>query len=332
MRLLISFLLLLATGYILGCKSSNDGGITTVTITVTAPTIVSPASGSEDNETQPTLVVSNVTVSDGSTPSYTFQVASDSGFSDIVAQEANVAQGTSGQTSWQVTVELTNGQYFWRAKAIAGTTDGAYSSTADFTIRGVLMPGDVVVLSDPLTNGSTLGEAEGGEFTDQGWKVERNEDYLRYEVHSISNGFVQWENTGLALRGATVNSHMLLSMWDPDAGKFTKNRFRVNIQKLWEPAHNPPWLRLRWISGSEQHDAESNFNSWDPSQIYTFRLQWGPAQGAHTTKLFLNGNEIMQVRYTKPYIPNTHWIELGNASREESVINAVYANVVIGKR
>jgi hypothetical protein len=260
-------------------------------------------------------------------------VASDSGFGTIVVQQSGVAQG-SGQTSWQVTQDLSGGQYFWRARAAVGATQGSWSSTADFTVTGGTQPGDQVVINDPLTNGGSAQAIArgGGTFTDRGWRVDTNQDFLRYEVNSISNGFVQWNNTGLTPRGATDDSHMLFGMWDPSAGGFRANPYRVNVQKLWGPVHNPPWLRFRWISSGRLEDAGSNFNAWDPGETYTFRVQWGPAAGANTARVFLDGVEVMQIRYNRPYQPNTHWIEFGIQERGESVIDAVYSNIIIGRR
>jgi hypothetical protein len=323
-----------AVGFFQAC-GSDDGGDSgsSPTVTITAPGIVSPTSGSQVGETRPTLTVSNATASNGATPTYTFQVASDSSFNTMIVQQGGISQG-SGQTSWQVTQDLPSLQYFWRARGDVSGTQGPWSSTADFTVTGGVQPGDIVVINDPLTNGGSAQAIArgGGTFTDRGWRVDTNQDFLRYEVNSISNGFVQWNNVGLTPRGATADSHMLFAMWDPSAGGFRANAFRVNIQKLWGPTHNPPWLRFRWISAGRLQDGASNFNSWDPGTVYTWRVQWGPAEGAHTAKVFLDGVEMMQVRYNRAYQPNTHWIEFGIQERGESVIDAIYSNIVIGRR
>jgi hypothetical protein len=260
-------------------------------------------------------------------------VATDSGFSTIVVQQSGIGQGSGGQTSWQVTQDLAGAQYFWRVRGAVSSTQGPWSSTADFTVSGGLNPGDVIIISDSLLDGTTQAIASGGgTFTDRGWRVNNTTDFLRYEVDALSNGFVMWNNTGLTPRGATADSHMLFGMWDPSAGGFRTNAFRVNVQKLWGPTHNPPWLRFRWISQGRLEDAWSNYNDWDPGTVYTWRVQWGPAAGAHTAKVFLDGVEMMQIRYTRAYLPNTHWIEFGIAERGESVIDAVYSNIVIGRR
>ncbi len=246
-RLVAPLLFFGAWGLLQACGGDDNGGSgTTPTVTITAPNIVSPASGSQVSETRPTLTVSNVTVSNGVTPTYNFQVATDSGFTSIVAQVSGVGQG-SGQTSWQVNSDLPSAQFFWRARGDVGATQGPYSAVANFTITGGAQPGDIVVINDPLTGGSATQAVNmsGGTFTPQGWRINNNSDFLRYEVDAISNGFVMWTNRGLTPRGANADSHMLFGMWDPTAGAYRANPFRVHVQKLWGPNPQSP---LRQVS------------------------------------------------------------------------------------
>jgi hypothetical protein len=46
----------------------------------------------------------------------------------------------------------------------------------------------------------------------------------------------------------------------------------------------------------------------------------------------LNGQLIIEVRYTNTYEPQTHWIELGVAERHESCVGAVFSNFRVGSR
>ncbi len=335
-QLAASILALGGVAFFYACNGGSDGGDnngSSASPTISAPNIVSPATGSQVTDTQPTLTVSNATVSNGATATYNFQVALDDAFTTMVAQQAGVAQG-SGQTSWQVTEALAGTQFFWRARAVVGATQGPFSSIASFTVTGGVSPGDVVVINDPLTTGGSAHAADrrGGQFTSNGWRVTANSDFLRYEVDAIQNGFVMWNNTGLTRRGFNADSHMLFGMWDPSAGGYRANPFRVHVQKLWNNPHNPPFVRLRWISGGALEDAGMNFTDWQPGEIYSWRLEWGPGAGANVAKLFLDGVEILQIHYNRPYIPNTHFIELGVAERNESVIDAIYSNVIIGTR
>lgn len=321
------------TGFFACSDSGGDGGGTGPTITVSAPGIVNPNAQSPVPDNPPTLTVTNVTVSDGSAATYTFQVATDQAFASILRQISGVAQG-SAQTSWTLGTALADGAYFWRAQAVAGGVTGPFSGVAQFLVSGGggVEPGETQVVFDSLTNGMTLGESFGGTFTNQGWRVNTNNDFLRYEVPTVTNGYAQWQNVGLTPRGVNDASHMLFGMWDPSAGAFRQNAYRVHLQKLWGPIHNPPYLRFRWISQGREEEAGINFTNWDPSQVYTLRVDWGPAGGANRARVFLDGVEIMGLGYNRPYTPNTHFIELGIGERGESVIDAIYRNFLVVRR
>ena len=65
---------------------------------------------------------------------YTFEVASDSGFTAIVAKKEKVAAG-SDQTSVKLDAALAGGKgYYWRARANDGAVDGPNSSTINFSL------------------------------------------------------------------------------------------------------------------------------------------------------------------------------------------------------
>lgn len=332
-RFNFGFLLTLIAAAAIGCGDSGSGGTTTVTVTITAPGIVSPNTSSPIGDNPPTLTVNNATASDGSTLTYTFQVATDQLFASVLRQADGIAQG-SGQTSWTLGTALGTGAYFWRARGASGSTVGAWSAVAQFVLGGGsgTSPGDTTVVFDPLTDGMTVGQQFGGTLTPEGWRVNTNGDFMRYEVPAITNGYVQWQNVGLTPRGANEASHMLMGMWDPSAGGFRSNPFRVHLQKLWNNPHNPPFMRFRWISQGREEEAGVNFTNWNPSQVYTFRVDWSPSGAANRARVFLDGLEIMSLGYNRTYAPNTHFIELGIGERGESVIDATYRNLTIVRR
>jgi hypothetical protein len=124
---------------------------------------------------------------------------------------------------------------------------------------------------------------------------------------------------------------MLFGMWDPSAGDYRQNPFRVHLQKLHPNPHNPPYLRVRWIANGEQHDEGSDFYAWEPSRRYQWRIEWGPSGGANQAKVFLDGRQVITVNYNRTYAPAEHFIELGIAERGESVVGVRYSNVRIGR-
>jgi hypothetical protein len=253
----------------------------------------------------------------------------------LVAQSPQVPEGTGGSTAWKVEPSLAAGPHYWRVRARSGSVESSFSATATFTIGTTggpttpPPPPSGTILSDPLTGGS-LGEVSGGQFTSGGWQVTSPADYIRYEVTTLSSGWVEFSTSGLRESNAADDQFMLFGMWDPSAGPFRENPFRVNLQKL-HPPHNKPYLRVRWISDGEQHDEGSNFYAWESSRRYRWRVEWGPEGGGNRARVLLDGQELITIHYDRTYAPDVHFIELGIAERGESVVGAKYSNVQIGR-
>jgi len=304
-----------------------------------APIIADPLSGSTVSETQPTLTVLNSARSGGAAPTYLFQVSTESSFTSLVAQSPQVPEGTGGSTAWKVERSLAAGPHYGRVRARSGAVESSFSGTATFTVGTTggpttppppPPPASGTILSDPLTGGS-LGEVSGGQFTSGGWQVTSSADYIRYEVPTLSSGWVEFETTGLRQTNPSEDQFMLFGMWDPSAGDYRQNPFRVHLQKLHPNPHNPPYLRVRWIANGEQHDEGSDFYAWEPSRRYQWRIEWGPSGGANQAKVFLDGRQVITVNYNRTYAPAEHFIELGIAERGESVVGVRYSNVRIGR-
>jgi hypothetical protein len=314
---------------------------------LTAPIIADPLSGSTVSDSQPTLTVLNSARSGSEAPTYLFQVSPDSSFAVLVAQSPQVPEASGGRTSWKVDRALSSGRYFWRARARAGTTESSFSATAELTVAAggttTTAPPDSsappsppsaptagTILSDPLTGGS-VGDVSGGSFTSGGWVVRSPSDFIRYEVPTLERGWVEFDIAGLTPTNQSHDQFMLFGMWDPSAGDYRENRYRVHLQKLHPNPHNPPYLRIRWIANGEQHDRGSNFYAWEQHRTYRFRIEWGPGGGANQARIYLDGALMIEVNYTRAYRPAVHWIELGIGERSESVVGARYSNFRVGQ-
>lgn len=327
-----------------GSNSTGTGGTgNTGSSQLTAPIISDPLSGSTVQVAQPALTILNSARSLKGTPTYLFQVSSDPDFSLLVAQSAQIAENPDGSTAWIVDRPLEQGTHYWRVRARIGTVDSAFSATAELTISATATadttgstpsptpdtPTPGTIVADPLLGGS-IGEVSGGVFTNDGWQVRSPADYIRYEIPPMSSGYVSFETTGLRPVNSSPDQFMLFGMWDPSAGDYRANRFRVHLQKLHPDPHNPPYLRVRWIANGEQHDEGSNFLSWNPSRAYHWRIEWGPSGGAHRAVVYLDGSPEITVNYRRAYSPNVHFVELGIAERGESVVGTIYRNLRIG--
>ena len=306
---------------------------------LTAPTIVGPLPGETFSDPQPTLTVRNASSEDGTPIRYDFEVATDDGFRGIVAQVQGVAEGGSGTTSWRVASPLGDARYYWRARGTGARGEGPFSPISDFSIGSgpVAAPapapptgGGVVV--DPLTNGTSAGQVVGGRFTASGWQVRSRGDFIRYVVPSIQSGFVEWENLGLSRFNPQPDLYTLFGMWDPSKGPYRENPYRVHVRKLDEQGHNPPWLRLRFISGGDQRDVGYDFLDWIPNRVYRWRVEWGPGGSGNEARVLLDGRVVIRTGYGPAYRPEEHWIEMGVEERAESIVGVTYRNVRIGRR
>jgi hypothetical protein len=322
-----------------GCSDDGGGGGGSTTggsVTITAPRLVRP--GNESQVTgQITLVVTNVTVSGGSgTPTYQFQIASDSSFSTIVAQVSGIPQGGGGETSWSPGANVGSGQLFWRARASLGGTQGPFSAVGNFQFQGgpaTLGRTDQVLLFDPLM-GSSVGDVFGGEFTDEGWLVIASSNSIVYDMPTIETGFLEFDIKGLDIRNPTRDARHLFFMWDPSLGSdMTTNRFRVSLQKLdGRSSINDRWLRLRFITQGRQIDESSTFRGWTPERTYRVRIEWGQEGDVNACRVFIDADQKIFFQYRRPYIPEIHRIELGAAGRAETPEGAIYSNITIGTR
>lgn len=268
---------------------------------------------------------------------YRFEVASDTGFTDIVASASDVAEG-NGTTSWTVAPPLSSGVFHWRARASASGADGPYSAVANFEIESGFIgqtPVDGILVSDPLTNGMSVGEVGGGEFRAGGWFTTDANSYIRYRIPTTVNGFVEFDVTGLRNPNPNSNKRNLMIMWDPSRGDYTENPFRVHIAKFDTRLVDRWHMRLRFISNGQETNIGIDKFDWDRNRIYHFRLEWGafPAiVSSQRARVLLDGREIMARNYDNLYRPSTHWVELGMGPRSETLEQALYSNVTIGVR
>lgn len=319
------------------CGDDGPSGGSGPSVSVGAPGIVSPADGAQVGG-QVTLTVSNASVSGGSGPArYSFQISTDSGFGTLIAQASDIPEGTGGQTSWTIGSELASGEFFWRARATVGTTQGPFSAAARLRFQGAVTTGgqtDVILLYDSLTNGTTQGDRGGGQLTSEGWLVEASSNFLVYDMPTIETGFLEFDVKGLDIRNPTRDARHLFFMWDPSLGSdMTGNRFRASLQKLdGRSSINDRWLRMRFISQGRQVDVGSTFRGWEPTRTFRIRFEWGDEGTVNGARLFIDRQQIFFFEYARPYIPGIHRIEMGAAGRAETPEGAIYSNVVIGTR
>jgi hypothetical protein len=99
-----------------------------------------------------TLVLANAQTNGVRPLSYTFEVATDTGFASKVFVREGVTPGANGQTSLRLSDSLGTGRtYYWRALALDGANTGPYSGFAHFSIFTPIVIQKPVLL-EPVNN------------------------------------------------------------------------------------------------------------------------------------------------------------------------------------
>jgi hypothetical protein len=150
-------------------------------VTLTTPSLVTPTVNQQfKNVDQPvTLTIKNA-VTSGTTPlTYTFEVASDSGFATKVYSKDGVAAG-NGTTSLKIDKLTANKSYFWRARAQSGSLAGPYSEGRGFGI------GPEVILAQPVhvdpQPNATVGEQPTLNVNNVGRSGPNGPIFYRFEI------------------------------------------------------------------------------------------------------------------------------------------------------
>ena len=335
-RLVFAGTLILCLAFYGACGSEEPGSSSS-SPTITAPTPQSPAVGATVSSTSPTLTIGNASGASGLR--YRFEVASDQSFGSILAAGDDLPEGGTGTTSWQVSPGLGIGEtYYWRARASVSGTQGPFSPVASFEVEGGFTsstPVGSILVSDPLTNGVSVGEVGRGRFDPGGWVATDSRTYIRYDIPTTPNGFVEFQVKGLRNPNPLTEKRNLMIMWDPSRGEYTQNPFRVHIAKFDTLLVTRWHMRLRFISNGQETNTGINLFDWDPRRIYTFRLEWGAFPeivSSQRARVLLDGVEIMARNYDPLYRPAQHVVELGMAPRGESLEGVTYSNVTIGVR
>lgn len=350
-RGLLLFLTLILGAWLAACGSDSPsgpsgpsgpgatGGNSTAQAdpSLTPPEPRAPAVGEAVKDLQPELEIGNASGGAG-TRTYTFELALDSAFQQIALAESGVQEGLGGVTKWRVSEELeADTKYFWRARARTSAGAGPNSSVSEFRIFEPFTSdrptGDLVVF-DPLTSGSSVGMVMGGSFVDGGWQPQSSSDCIRYQIPTLDEGILEFTTTNLSTPNPFPGKRILVSMYDPTKGEYTTNPFRMHLQKLDESTVKFDDVRLRWISRGQETNTGISFFDFEPDIVYEWRVEWGKFPGipSEHVKVFLEGFEILNRNYDRPYHPKTHWVELGQCERMETLEQAIYSNIRIGSR
>ena len=138
-------------------SGTEASSATSLTGSVTIPRLLQPANGAQiRNIDQPvTLLIENAVVTKPGGTTYTFEVATDAGFTAKVQTKDGVAEGSGGQTSIKLDALAAARDYYWHARAQSACTTGVFGAAYRFTI-GPAISINAPVAIRPLNGAQTV--------------------------------------------------------------------------------------------------------------------------------------------------------------------------------
>jgi hypothetical protein len=141
---LVLMMLPFAAVALAGCEAVKSANPTSPSVAgpvagvnISAPAPVAPGQGTTVSaKDQPvTLVVQNATTNSQRPITYRFEVAMDADFTNKVASREGIEPGGDGKTSYRLPDALAADRtYYWRAKAVDGANESAYSAAVAFSV------------------------------------------------------------------------------------------------------------------------------------------------------------------------------------------------------
>jgi len=328
---------------------------------VTAPGLASPADNAQLDTLRPTLTVRNATSDQSGTRVYEFQISDNTNFtatsSSKVAgfaatvSKTGVPEGSGGTTSYTVEQDLQpTTLFYWRARAVQGTSTGPWSTTARLKSKlvGFNRAGE---LYDPLIHGETVGQIVGSAtfIPDKGLQLNNGTSHVRYLLpQTITNGEFSMDVEGLRGNGPGDKAKVFGMQEGQD--DFITNRYRVDIQYRGAAGFPPNAITFRALYGSGEDlgvryepDTATRFASvflLSPANTYHWKATWGSEFRLVVLDGGVTGVPLYNVGVASRngvYAPNPHYAYLGapvgrSGSESASIGGTIYRNVWLANR
>lgn len=346
-----------------GCGKDNSTPTTPapVAANLTAPALASPADGEQLDTLRPALTVRNATADQSGTRTYEFQISDNTGFTAVTTShvvgfaatvgKTGVPEGSNGTTSFTPEQDLQpTTVFYWRARAVQGTSTSAWSPTGRFKSRlvGFLRAGE---LYDPLIHGETVGERVGATtfIPGKGLQIDNGTSYVKYLLpENVSNGEFSMDVEGLRANGPGDKAKVF--GMQEGLTDFVTNRYRVDIQYRGTTGVPPNCIQWRVLYGDAddlsvryEPSTAKRFASvflLNPTTTYNWRATWGSDFRLVVREGGLSGSTLYDHGLPTPkgrYVPNPHYAYLGapvgrSGIESGSIAGAIYRNVWLGNR
>jgi hypothetical protein len=345
---------------VIACGDDKPATQPTPAATLTAPSQDAPTDNAQLDTLRPTLTVRNATADRQGTRTYEFQISDSSNFTSQTAPSPSFAatvgkqgvpEGTDGKTSFTVEQDLQpTTLFYWRARAIQGTSTGPWSATAHFKSKlvGYNRAGE---LYDPLIHGETVGEVVGsGTFIPgKGIQLNTGTSYVRYLLpQTITSGEFSMEVEGLRANAPGDKAKVFGMQEGQD--DFITNRYRVDIQYRGVNGSPPNAITFRALYGSGsdlskryEPPTDKRFASvflLNPATTYYWKAIWGSEFRLTVLEGGVGGSPLYDYGMASPngtYAPNPQYAYLGapvgrSGTESASIAGTIYRNVWLAGR
>ena len=221
----------------------------------------------------------------------------------------------------------------------------------------------VLEINEPLTNGSTNGQMQGGAWTDAGWKTLRNSDYIQWDIETCAYGRVEFDVTGLYASNVVFPNvdengdedmhYTLFTMWDRDPDNDWFGGWSNGVRQWHNPykvfAHvfgyvvGDVW---KWEKGrfrvnvgaywggyeDDPHAFEIEYGPvpWEKTHVNHVRLEWGQGHMYYYIDDVLYAHADYSSFGTE-YAPPYHSMRIGSALKlkglsMQSPVEITYSN------
>ena len=344
-----------------GGKSSSPTQPTAVSATLTAPKLDSPGMNEQLDTLRPTLTVANATADKAGTRTYEFQISDSTSFTSATTSnvtgfaatvgKTGVAEGTNGKTSWTPDTDLQpTTAFYWRARAVQGTSTGPWSDSGKFKSRlvGFSRPGE---LYDPLIHGESVGQLVGQArfIVGRGVELPTNTSYVKYLLPAtVTSGEFSMDVEGLRANAPGDKSKVFGMQEGQD--DFITNPYRVDIQYRGTSGFPPNSITFRALYGSGddlsrryEPDTATRMASvygLDPATVYHWKALWGSEFRVMVLQGGLGGTPIYNIGIPSlkgTYAPSPHYAYVGtptgrSGNESASIPGTIYRNVWLGNR
>lgn len=315
------------------------------TLKANPPTPQSPTNNAQPDNLVLTAGKATAKFNPASAAGYAYQFAIRNSAGNTVCSSPVIPGGSDSSVSWTPSCNPAlefDTPYTWRIRATYLGANSSWSADASFrSAAGGYIRGDE--LFDPLTNGKTVGQAIGTQFTPDGIELLDHGSRVTYQLPvTLREGEFSLMAKGYD-EGSPGDKTKIMSMQE-GGGDITTNDYRMTVEKRGRSYSVPGAVTYRIITGGGEHsifDGARFGVGFSDERWYFWRFSWRDGSARlEVREDGPRGRAIYDVSvntHGRAYKPETHVLHLGAPIGRAGPIDAsipgtIYKNVWASSR